>query len=137
MHHLKLASLQRLLQANKYGLIDNRAIRHLPASYVARGLFNYVIASGRHLLIASVLLLHGFHTLGIHVEPVDLRVFGPALLRVELNHAETQELRKYEADRSRIILGLPKEVEIKFDLVCVFDPIKYECEFPTLWGRSQ
>jgi hypothetical protein len=80
MHHLKLAPLESLLQANKYGLVDNRTIRHLPASYVPRGLFDYVIAPGRQFLIASVLLLHGFHTLGVHVEPVDLRVFGPTLL---------------------------------------------------------
>lgn len=80
MHHLKLPSLESLLQANKYGLVDNRTIRHLPASYVPRSLFDYVIPSGWQLFIASVLLLHGFHTLGVHVEPVDLLVLRPALL---------------------------------------------------------
>ena len=52
---------------------------------------------------------------------------------MKLYDAETQELGEYESDRPRIVLRLPKEVEINFDLICVFDPKDIrECEFLTL-----
>jgi hypothetical protein len=57
---------------------------------------------------------------------------------VKLDHAEAQELGEYESDRPCIVIRLPKEVEINFDIICVFDPKDIrEFELLTLWGRSQ
>ena len=94
---LHFAILQSFLKANENRLIDNRTVRHLPESYVARRLFHYILSAPRLLLIACILLLHGFHTLRVHVVPVDFGGLGPALLRVQLYHAEAQELREYQA----------------------------------------